>query len=198
MGASRRFRRRVAGRSWGDQDMRSPEGRRCIDVMTPEARTVLDEALSAPEPYWNIKLVHHDPDGPCEAGCPDHDRRPGKAHAVHADFGYTVGLHERYGLPEVHAPAVPLVGPPGYSIDYESLGQVLNVAAARCITGEIGPGDRFDLTASRGGHRFHMTWTLGQPGPLEDCSAFQAHADAACIPIVWVVDNVECLEDARR
>jgi len=200
MGASRRFRRRVQGsrrRDFGAQDMRHPEGRHCIDDMSPEARVVLDEALSADEPYWNIKLVHHDPDGPCEGGCKDHHGAT-RVGELHADFGYTVGLHERYGLPELHAPSRPALGPEGFSVDYQTLGQVLNVAAARVVIAELCPGDTFELTASSGGHRFHMTWALGEPGPLEDCSAFQAHEDATCIPIVWVVDDVECLEDAHR
>lgn len=193
MGASRRYRRRLAARRpdgpGAAQDLRQPDSRACVDDMSAAA------ARWYRSPDWVVLLVHSDPDGPCDApDCRDHHGHPAGPGGVHADFGYTAGLHDRHGLPELHCPAIPAAGPAGFTLGARSLSMVLTAAGARCAAGDLTPGGSFDLTASQAGHRFRMRFTLAAPVPPEDCSAFQANPDATVIPIVWGVHpDVECL-----
>lgn len=173
---------------------------RPLDDYSPAVAAILDEAMSADEPYWNVKLIHSDPQGPCDApGCLEHHepRKPGDS--THADFGYTHGLFERYGLPELHCPAYPAATvAEGFGLPYRAIGEILNATAARAIAGELTAGSTFELTSRSGDHQFHMNFLLGQPVERDQVSAYYADPAATVVPITWVVDRVDCAHEGHR
>jgi hypothetical protein len=135
-------------------------------------------------PPWKVMIVT--PDGGCcdecgTAGCGDPS----------AYFGYTVGLFDLFGRPELHCPALSVDDPPS-PLGVETLGAVLNDAAARVVTGEVGTGSSFEFTANDGHTRYLLRFALGAAVPPEDVTALMANPDATVIPIRWTVVATDC------
>jgi hypothetical protein len=134
---------------------------------------------------WQVMLIGQQVGQYCTAPDCDHrhDELPPGVEPF-ADFGYTVGLHDVFGLPELHMPAYP--DGAGKPMKPDLLGATLNVLAATLIRGEQEPGDEIRLALCE-----HQTvvLSLGLPGPLEAVSAFQCSDGAECIPVRWRVEG---------
>jgi hypothetical protein len=163
--------------------------------------------------FWQVNLVHNDPDGPCTCH-PDTDgtcrserrRRQRMIGNTHTDFGYTDGLHAwplgvdtdapefEQGwrdagithLPELHLPAIPPGGgPPGFSLDSPSLADILNRAASVATMWEFPiTGTRFDLSATRDDHRLWMRFVVCSPTNPSEVSANRVADGATVTPII--------------
>jgi hypothetical protein len=105
-------------------------------------------------------------------------------------FAYTIGLHQRHRLPELHLPALPAETPSVGEIQMPTreIGAALNILAGRCVDGDAGPGSVISIGGTVRGQRVSHTFTLGEPGPREPLQAFQAHSAATVIPVSWTVN----------
>jgi hypothetical protein len=153
-----------------------------------ERRSIDDAAAAAAEllrdPVWKVVMVTGD-EGPC-----DECGTVGDADS-HAYFAYSVGLHDWFGLPEVHCPGLS-TGDDPVPLGLESLGETVNSIAALTVIGELRPGSTFEFDASDGHHRSWLRFTLGQLGPPLAVSAVMAHPEAMVIPVTWTVVETEC------
>ncbi len=137
-------------------------------------------------PVWKVVMVHHDDHGACDECGP----RPGQREPD-ADFAYSVGLHDWFGLPEIHCPALSTDDPP-LPLGFEALAELVNAIAARTIVRELAAGSILEFTAGDGHHRYLLRCTLGLPGAPEAVSAFVADPDAPVIPVTWALLESEC------
>ena len=140
------------------------------------------------DPVWQLVMVSQEGSGPCTecgTGLDDMDE------PAHADFAYTVGLHEWFGRPEVHCGGLSTDDDPG-SVGYELLAEIVNTVAARTVAREIGPGSEFEITASNGHGHCLLRFTLGIPSRPLAVSAYMAHPEATVIPIRWTIVESEC------
>jgi hypothetical protein len=101
-----------------------------------------------------------------------------------ADFGYTVGLYDRFGLPEVHLAAYP--DGEGKPFSTELLGATINMIATGMVNGVFcaGASQRIPMCEHQ-----TVVISLGLPGPLETVSAYQCTDGAECIPATWRIDK---------
>jgi hypothetical protein len=135
---------------------------------------------------WKVVMVHHDDKGVCDMCGP----RRGEGED-HADFAYSVGLHDRYGLPEVHCPALSTDDPP-LTLGFEALGETVNSIAVRMIAGELTAGSTLEFTAGDGHSTSLLRFTLGLPGAPAAVSALAADPEAMVIPVTWALVEREC------
>jgi hypothetical protein len=135
---------------------------------------------------WDVKLVGQRVGQYCSnPDCKDghHEPLPPGVEPF-ADFAYTVGLFDVFGLPEVHLPAYP--DGDGKPVPPGVLGATVNLLAAELVRGHIGADGELRVPLCE--HRT-VVITLGQPGPLEAVSAFQCSDGAECIPARWRVEG---------
>jgi hypothetical protein len=133
---------------------------------------------------WQVKLVGRHVGQYCTN--PDcqhkHDELPPGVEPF-ADFAYTVGLFDLFGLPEVHLPAYPDgEGKPLYP---GLLGLTVNMIATGLVNGILCPGAEQRVPMCE--HRA-VVISLGMPGPLDDVSAYQCSDGAECIPARWRIE----------
>jgi hypothetical protein len=156
--------------------------RRPIDETSGVVATLLRD------PVWQLVMVSQEGSGPCtECGTSLDDMEE----PAHADFAYTVGLHEWFGRPEVHCSGLSNDEDPA-SLELETLGEIVNTAAARTVARELGPGSEFEVTVTNGHGRYLLRFTLGLPCRPLAVTALMAHPEATVIPIRWAVVETEC------
>lgn len=138
-------------------------------------------------PPWEVVLVGEHVGGHCSnPDCTEKHDLPADV-GPSVGFGYTVGLFDEFDLPELHLSAYPSEGeaPP---LAVGAVGDTLNHLAEGCIVGALQSGGRYPFPLCE--HRT-MVLTFGQPGPLEEVSAFQCSDGAECIPVKWHVEGLE-------
>ena len=140
------------------------------------------------DPVWQLVMVSQEGSGPCtECGTSVDDMEE----PAHADFAYTVGLHEWFGRPEVHCGGLSIDDDPA-SLGYEMLAEVANTVAARTAAREIGPGAEFEITATNGHCQSLLRFTLGIPSRPLAVGAYMAHPETTVIPLRWTIVETEC------
>jgi hypothetical protein len=166
----------------------------------PSRRPHRRNRVRLPHPDWRVAIIMPDEPGLCsDPGCVhDHDFDHDGAMASAPRFAYTIGLHQRHGLPEICVPnnsIHPPETPPGWeifphlSMSAAELGETMNDLARRWIDGRALPGTAIDIGGTLNGRRIVHTFFFTEPGPREPVQAFQAHPDATVIPVGWMVSS---------
>jgi len=142
---------------------------------------------AGPKPrYWWRGIVVSD----------SHCEKPGCNHTLHEHnpaeaFAYTIGLHDRLGLPELHLSATPRDCSEMPVMQVYDLGHVLNAFTERYLA-DGGAPTKARIRGWPGGFDVYLSvpgTDVAVPQWVLECH--QAHDDALALPISWCAHRPE-------